>query len=128
MDLDEMLEELTRLQEKLKTLDPTTEAYSVAAKNYKTLVDTLHSELEARDSELDHEAKRELDKAKLRLNEIEEKNRVRQGTWDAILGVGKLVLSVAGTFGAIILTGTMEESTILSQKCFSLIRGLLPKG
>ena len=128
MDLDEMLEELERLQKELTKLDPKTEEYTVAAKNFKTLSETLHSELEARDSELDHSLKRDLDKAKLELSKVEEKNRVRQGRWDAILGFAKVGVSVVGTLAAILLTGSLEESTILSQKCFSLVRGLLPKG
>lgn len=127
MDLDEMLEEITRLQGELKKLDPKTEQYSTAVKNYHELMKTFHEELESRDSDLDHSLKRDLDRARLELSQTEERNRVRQGRWDAILNVLKVVGSVGATFGAIILTGSLEESTILSQKCFSLVRNVLPK-
>lgn len=127
MDLDEMLEEITRLQGELKKLDPKTEAYSTAVKNYHELMKTFHEELESRDSDLDHSLKRELDKARLELSKVEEKNRVTQGRWDVVVNVLKIAGSVAATFGAIILTGSLEETTILSQKCFSLVRNVLPK-
>ena len=127
MDLDEMLEELNRVREKIKDLDPTSEAYSTGVKNLHENQKMLHEELEARDSELDHELKRELDKAKLELSQVEERNRMNQGKWDAILGVVKIGLTVCGTIAAIIVTGSLEESTILSQKCYGLVRGLMPR-
>ena len=126
MDLDEMLEELNRLQKVMKKLDPSTEAYTIVAKNFHELSKVVHEELESRDSELDHDLKRENDKARLELSKIEERNRKNQGIWDTILGFAKIGGSIAGTLAAILLTGTLEESTILSQKCFSLIKGVLP--
>lgn len=126
MNQEEMASELQRLLEKLKTLDPTTEAYSTAVKNYHELMKTLHEELDACDSDLDHSLKRELDKSRLELNQLEEKNRARQAKVDTIISVVKIGMSVAGTIAAIIVTGSLEESTILSQKCFGLVRGLLP--
>lgn len=126
MDQEKMADELKRLLEKLETLDPTTEDYSTAVKNYHELMKTLHEELEACDSDLDHSLKRELDKSRLELNKLEEKNRNRQATVDAILSVVKIGLSIVGTIGAIVVTGSLEESTILSQKCFGLVRGLMP--
>ena len=127
MSQEEMAKELERILEKLKTLDPTTEEYSTAVKNYHELMKTLHEELEACDADLDHGLKRELDKARLELAKIEERNRVHQARMDAILGLVKIGLTVSGTLVAIIVTGSLEESTILSQKCFSLIRGLTPR-
>lgn len=127
MSQEEMAKELERILEKLKTLDPTTEEYSTAVKNYHELMKTLHEELEACDADLDHGLKRELDKARLELAKIEERNRVHQARMDAILGLVKIGLTVSGTLAAIIVTGSLEESTILSQKCFSLIRGLAPR-
>lgn len=126
MNQEEMATELQRLLDKLAKLDPTTEEYSTAVKNYHELMKTLHEELEACDSDLDHSLKRELDKARLELNQTEEKNRARQAKVDAILGIVKIGCSIAGTIAAIIVTGSLEESTILSQKCFGLVRGLLP--
>lgn len=126
MNQEDMALELQRLLDKLETLDPTTEEYSTAVKNYHELMKTLHEELEACDSDLDHSLKRELDKARLELNQTEEKNRNRQAKIDAALSITKTVLSVVGTIAAIIVTGSLEESTILSQKCFGLVRGLLP--
>ncbi len=127
MSQEEMANELTRILEKLETLDPTTEAYSIAVKNYHELYKTLHEELEACDSDLDHRLKRELDKERLELSKIEERNRAKQARNDAIWGLAKIGVTGVMTLAAIIVTGSLEETTILSQKCFGFIRALTPK-
>lgn len=127
MSQEDMAKELQRILGILEELDPTSEKYSTAVKNYHELMKTLHEELESCDSDLDHSLKRELDKARLELNKLEEKNRMHQAKVEAILGIAKIGLTVAGTLAAIIVTGSLEESTILSQKCFGLVRGLMPK-
>lgn len=127
MNQEQMANELDRILGELTNLDPASEKYSTAVKNYHELMRTLHEELESCDSDLDHSLKRGLDKARLELNQLEERNRVRQARLDTIVGFAKIGLSVAGTLAAIIVTGSLEESTILSQKCFSFIRNLTPK-
>lgn len=127
MNQEEMANELERILEEMKHLDPATEKYKFAVSNYHELMKALHEELEACDSDLDHTLKRELDKARFELSKSEEKNRVHQAKVDALIGLGKVGLTILGTVLAIVVTGSLEESTILSQKCFGLVRGLLPK-
>ena len=127
MSQEEMANELERILEQLKTLDPTKDDYSTAVKNYHELFRTLHEELEACDSDLDHTLKRELEKAKLELSKTEEENRAKQAKRDALWGLVKIGASGVVALAAIVATGSMEQSTILSQKCFSFIRALMPK-
>lgn len=127
MNQEDMANELERILKILEKLDPSSEQYSTAVKNYHELQKALHEELEACDADLDHRLKRELDKARQELNEKESKERSKQVKIDAILGLTKIGLSVAGTLAAIALTGSLEESTILSAKCLSWIKGISPR-
>lgn len=145
MNQEEMANELERVLEILKTLDPTSKEYTEANRNYHELLKAFHEELSACDADLDHRLKRELDKAeqtrreketeekveldKIRqqLNEREAADRLKMAKFDAIIGLAKIGLTVSGTLAAIVLTGTLEESTILSAKCLSWIKGIAPR-
>ena len=127
MNQEELANEIDRILEILRTLDPTSPAYTTAAKNYHEMMSTLHEELEECDSELDHKLKRELDKARFEQSKIEEANRSKEAKREAILNLAELGIKIGGVLAAIIVTGSLEETTILSKNGFSLVRTLLPK-
>ena len=125
MGQEEMANELDRIRAILREIDPTSEKYSVGIKNYHELFKTLHEELESCEADLNGRHKRELEKARLELERLEEMHRNKQATREVILGLVKPVLSIVGILAAIILTGSFEQTSILSQKCFSLIQQII---
>lgn len=127
MSQEDMAKELDRILEKLRELDPTTEAYSFGIKNYHELMKTLHEELDACDSDLDRRQKRYVEQKRAELAEREERNRRIQFIVDSILRVSGKAVSAGMLLGGIILTGTLEQNTILSSKCFSLVQKFIQK-
>ena len=127
MNQEDMAKELAKILEELSKLDPKSEQYTTAVRNYHELQKAFHEELEACDSDLDHRLKRSLDKARQELNEKEVENRLRQAKMEAIIGLAKIGLTVVGTLAAIVLTGSLEESTILSSKCLAWVKGIAPR-
>lgn len=127
MSQEDMANELSRILEEMRKLDPTTEKYKTTLDNYSKLMHTLHEELESCDSDLDHALKRKIDEAMLDLKRMEAKNSTKQAKLEVWLGLIKIGLAILGMLGAIIITGSLEQSTILSQKCLSFVRMLMPK-
>ena len=125
MNQEEMANELDRILEDLKKIDPTSEKYTEVRKNYQEMFRTLHEELEACEADINGRHKRELDKARLELERLEEMHRNKQATRETVLGLVKLLLTIVGILVAIILTGSFEQTSILSQKCFTLIQQII---
>lgn len=125
MSQEEMANELDRILEDLKKIDPTSEKYTEGRKNYQEMFRTLHEELEACEADINGRHKRELDKARLELERLEEMHRNKQATRETVLGLVKLLLTIVGILAAIILTGSFEQTSILSQKCFTLIQQII---
>lgn len=125
MSQEEMANELDRILEDLKKIDPTSEKYTEVRKNYQEMFRTLHEELEACEADINGRHKRELDKARLELERLEEMHRNKQATRETVLGLVKLLLTIVGILVAIILTGSFEQTSILSQKCFTLIQQII---
>lgn len=128
------MEELERIFKHLQKLDPASEAYAIVRKNYEGLLTALHSDMSACEEDLNGRLQRELkraemelDKQKLEASERDSRNRIRIAKTEAIFGLAKIALMIIGTLLAIALTGTLEESTILSTKCLSWAKVLLPK-
>lgn len=122
-----MMNELDRILEELKKLDPTTEKYKIGMACYHELMTAFHEELEACESDLDHSLKREVEKERLVLSKKEERNHRIQIIVEAIVGLLKIGLTIAGTLIGVVLTTSLEETTILSQKGFNWILRLTPK-
>ncbi len=125
MSQEEMANELDRMLSILRELDPTSEKYTEGRKNYQEMFRTLHDELDACEADLNGRHKRELEKARLELERLEEMHRNKQATRETVLGLVKLILTIVGILGAIILTGSFEQTSILSQKCFTLIQQII---
>ena len=127
MDFDDILEELNRVKKEMLAAKPGTESYNVLLRDFNMLGEMLHRELESRDSQLDHEVKRRVEEATAELDALKEDNRRKQTKLELWFSVVRIILTAIGTIAAIIVTGSLEQSSILSQKCFSLIRTLMPK-
>lgn len=125
MDFDDILEELNRVKKEMLAAKPGTEDYNALLKNFNTLGEMLHRELESRDSQLDHEVKRKVEEATAELDALKEENRRKQTKLELWFSVVRIILTAICTIAAIIVTGSLEQSSILSQKCFSLIRTLI---
>lgn len=127
MDFDDILEELDRVKKEMLAAKPGTESYNALLRNFSMLGEMLHCELESRDSQLDHEVKRKVEEATAELDALKEENRRKQTKLELWFSVVRIILTAIGAIAAIIVTGSLEQSSILSQKCFSLIRTLMPK-
>lgn len=127
MGQDKLMQELDRIWEYLQRHDPNSQEYKEGIKYYETLWAIVHSESEACDSELDHRQQRKLNEEKMQLAVKEENNRMRQAKLDAVLGLAKTGLTITGTLLAIVLTGALEETTILSTKCLNWVKLIAPK-
>ena len=124
---EDMANELSRILEKMSDKEPDTESYTKMKTNFCDLAKVFHEDLAAADDDLDHRLKRELDRANQELNERKARDAMRQAKMEAIVNLAKSGLMIVGTFGCIVLTGSLEESTILSSKCLSWIKGIAPK-
>lgn len=127
MDMEDMAKELDRLQELLKETDPLSNDYAVILNRYEQLMKVFHSEQEACDADLDHRTMRELNGNKQAMSEYEIRSKVKIAKMEAVFGLAKTVLTISGTLAAIILTGSLEETTILSNKCLAWIKSITPK-
>lgn len=145
MNQEEMAKELDRIQEVLKNLDPTTEAYTVANKNYHELLRAFHEESAACNADLDSRHKRKMEEAdferreketvakieqeqkRQELAEKEAKDKLKAAKMDAIIGLAKIGLTIGGTAVLVVVTGKLEETTILSNKCLAWIKALQPR-
>lgn len=125
MDFDDILEELNRVKKEMLAAKPGTEDYNALLRNFNMLGEMLHRELESRDSQLDHEVKRKVEEATAELDALKEENRTKQTKLELWFSVVRIILTAICTIAAIIVTGSLEQSSILSQKCFSLIRTLI---
>lgn len=127
MNQEAIYGELERLRLIMEKLDPTTPEYAAIEKLYLNLLEGFHKDLEACDADLNNQLKRKLDKANQELREKEAADRVRMSQMEALCGLGKVCLLIAGTVVSIVLTGSLETTQILSSKCLSWIRALTPK-
>lgn len=127
MHQEDMANELERILEVMTELDPTSEKYTAANRNYHELLKAFHEDLAACDADLANDQQRKLNERAQQLKEKEAEYRMRQAKMDAAIGMAKIGLGGMFTLGGIVLTGTMEQSTILSAKCFSLLKSIFPK-
>ena len=74
-----------------------------------------------------NELKRKLDEAKQALAEKEAADRLKQAKMEAVIGLAKIGLTVTGTLAAIVLTGTLEETTILNKTCLGWVKAITPR-
>lgn len=131
---EKLMEEMDRVLDILKKMDPTNEAYGTVLHYYRELLKGFHEDVSSCDEELNNKIQRDLDKAKqameekkLTLIEQENRNKLKAAKWEAIFGLAKTVLAIIGVIVSILLTGSLEETTILSSKCLAWIKSILPK-
>jgi len=124
---EEMLKELERIFGKIQELNPADKEYTDTLKNYHELLNAFHEDCKARDDDLNNELKRKLDEAKQALAEKEAADRLKQAKMEAVIGLAKIGLTVTGTLAAIVLTGTLEETTILNKTCLGWVKAITPR-
>jgi len=134
MNQEDMANELSRILKIMCGLDPTTEKYGDTLDHYSKLMSTFHKELESCNSDLENSSKLKLDEMTLKAKELEmqlrteeAKENSKKAKREAWFGLIKIGLLILGMLFGIILTGSLEQSTILSQKCFSFVSKLMPK-
>lgn len=124
MNQDEMAQEMDRLMEQIKACEPGSEKQVQLWKVYEIVQKLFHASLEACEEDLNNRQARELNERKQSAAEIEMRNRVRMAKIEALVGLGKVLLTGVFTLAAIVLTGALEETTILSSKCLAWIKNL----
>lgn len=134
MNQEEMANELARILRLMCDTDPSTEKYEHLLNRYSKLMATFHEELESCNSDLENSSKLKLDEMTLKAKELEmqlktaeakeNSKRAKREAWFGLIKIGLLIL---GMLAGIIITGSLEQSTILSQKCLSFVRMLMPK-
>lgn len=131
---EQLMEEMERILDKLKELDPTSETYGVVLRSYRELEKALHEDLSACEEDLNgrlqrtlKEAEQKLDERRQELAEKEASNKLKVAKMEAIIGLAKTALTIIGTVVAILVTGSLEETTILSSKCLSWIKAIIPR-
>lgn len=124
---EQLMEEMERILNKLKELDPTEENYGIVLRSYRELEKALHEDLSACEEDLNGRLQRTLKQAELELAEKEASNKLKVAKMDAGLGLAKTALTILGTLVAIFVTGSLEETTILSSKCLAWIKLIFPR-
>lgn len=119
--IERLMEEENRIREMLEKAVPGTTEYQ-NLKNDLLDIQKARVELQkADDQRVDQNWKRELEESRVIAEEkaaaLEEKAKKRHD-WTDVL---KTSIAVLGTLVGIVITGHMEETQILSQKCWSLI-------
>lgn len=126
MEQEKIEEEMKRVREIFGKLDPTSEKYSTAVKNYLDLEKAFSGLIETHESELDHSHKRDCDEVKLEQSEKEEKNRVKLAILEHISGFVKTFTAGGIAIAGIIVAGAIEESSILNPKLIKFVQGFMP--
>lgn len=124
---EQLMEEMERILNKLKELDPTEENYGIVLRSYRELEKALHEDLSACEEDLNGRLQRTLKQAELELAEKEASNKLKVAKMDAGFGLAKTTLTILGTLFAIFVTGSLEETTILSSKCLAWIKLIFPR-
>lgn len=131
---EQLMEELDRLMTKMNKLDPTSETYQIVRRSYLELAKVLHEDVSACEEDLNgrftrslKEAEKELDERKQKLAEQESKSRWKMAKLEALVSLGKTILTIIGAIVAIFVTGSLEETTILSSKCLAWIKLIFPR-
>ena len=130
---EEMADELARILGIMCKCEPTTENYGIILDRFSKLMSTFHKELESCNSDLENSSKLKLDEMTLKAKELEmelrameAKENVKRAKREAWFGLIKIGLAILGMLLGIILTGSLEQTTILSQRCLSFVGKIFP--
>lgn len=125
MNTDNLLEEMNEVLDKLRKLEPDSDAYSAYVKRLADL-----QQLAIKDKELDlkkFETKERiaLERRELALKEEDIRQKERASRRQTVAEYAKTTLSIAGTGGAILLTQFIEHNDIIRTKGWNWVTKLL---
>lgn len=121
---EKLMAEIDRLLTKVADLEPGSEKYNHLVQIITSLAKVLHDDMSACEADLNGRHKREMDKKELELNRQKVRDAYRQARRDAWLTLGKTGLTIIGIIVSILITGSLEQSTILSKTALSFIKWL----
>ena len=121
---EKLMAEIDRVLVKTAGLEPGSEEYDHMIKITESLAKVLHADMEACEADLNGRHKREQDKQELELNRQKARDAYHQARRDAWLTLGKTGLTIIGIIVSILITGSLEQSTILSKTALSFIKWL----
>lgn len=122
MSIEDMIQEEERIRKMLEKAVPGTTEYQ----NLKNdLTDMVKMRVEAQkmeDIKVDQNFKRDLEERKMLGELTNQSQEIEARKRHDILDIAKVGLAILGSLAGIVLTGHLEETQILSQKCFSWIQ------
>lgn len=122
MAIEDMIQEEERIRKMLEKAVPGTTEYQ----NLKNdLTDIVKMRVEAQkmeDIKVDQNFKRDLEERKMLGELTNQSQEIEARKRHDILDIAKVGLAILGSLAGIVLTGHLEETQILSQKCFSWIQ------
>lgn len=121
---EKLMAEIDRVLTKTADLEPGTPEYDHMVQIAASLAKVLHDDMSACEADLNGRHKREQDKKELELNRQKARDAYRQARRDAWLTLGKTGLTIIGIIVSILITGSLEQSTILSKTALSFIKWL----
>ncbi len=121
---EKLMTEINRVLTEVAGLEPGTEKYNRLIGNVTDLAKVLHADMDACEADLNGRHKRELDKQELEFNRQKARDAYRQARRDAWLVLGRTGLTIIGIIVSILITGSLEQSTILSKTALSFVKWL----
>lgn len=122
MSIEDMIQEEERIRKMLEKAVPGTTEYQ----NLKNdLTDMVKMRVEAQkmeDIKVDQNFKRDLEERKMLGELTNQSQEIEARKRHDILDIAKVGLAILGSLVGVVLTGHLEETQILSQKCFSWIQ------
>lgn len=126
-NMEQLVEEFNKLTERLSSYMPGSKEYAETFEAIQAIHKLLIEDERIFNDWRDKNRRFDLDVERLEVDRIEATAKARLARlelYGRLIGIG---FSIAGAILCIILTGFMEQNSILSQKCFSFIGKLLPK-
>ena len=88
------------------------------------LGENLHADMKACEEDLNGRHKRRQEEQEFELNKKKARDAFKQARRDAWLTLGKTGLTIIGIIASILITGALEQGTILSKTALSFIKWL----
>jgi hypothetical protein len=122
MAIEDMVQEENRIRKLLEKAVPGTTEYQNLKNDLTDIVKMRVEAQKVEDLKVDQNFKRDLEERRM-LGELDnQKSEIEARRRHDILDIAKVGLAILGSLAGIVLTGHLEETQILSQKCFSWIQ------
>lgn len=126
-NMDNLIKEFNDLAEKLTKLDPSAKEYEDTLKALKGIHELLMADEKVLNDRLDKNRHFDLEEEKVRAEMKETVEKAKSAKREVFWKLLQAGFTVVGALLCILLTGHLEDTKLMSQKCFSFANWFRPK-